>query len=95
MTERAASQVTIVRAVQTCSICPSAWDAWDADGCYWSLYYRWGTGTAERQPSPDPDTWTPPLEAGISFSTGDPLDGTMELDEFCRRAGLALHLEET
>ena len=83
------TEIVIVRAVQTCTACPSQWDAWDMDGNYWYLRYRHGHGTAERQPSPDPGTWTddPPM---LSFECGDRLSGFMELSEFCDRVGLNL-----
>jgi hypothetical protein len=84
-------EVIIVKAIQTCSACPSQWDAWDLDGNYWYLRYRHGQGTAERQPSPDPATWNskPP---NIAFEHGDLWDGCIELEEFCQRAGLNLAL---
>jgi hypothetical protein len=87
------SEVIIVRAIETCWACPSQWDAWDFDGNYWYLRYRHGHGTAERQPSPDLDTWAW-KEPNVSF-TRDPdegPDGWIELEEFCERAGLNLVL---
>lgn len=87
----AMSEVILVRAIQTCAACPSQWDSWDLDGNYWYLRYRSGRGTAERQPSPDLDTWARETP-NISFDTGDPLDGDIGLDEFCRLAGLNLAL---
>ncbi len=78
--------VTIVRAVRTCWVCPSQWSAWDADGNYWYLRYRWGTGSAVTPSPGNPDTY-------LTFDTGDSLDGYIELDEFCRKAGLILALE--
>ena len=85
---------TIVKAIMTCGACPSQWDAWDADGNYWYLRYRWGYGTAEWQPSSDPATWTGGEREAYSFDTGDSLDGCISLKEFCRRAGLELALTE-
>lgn len=84
------SEVLIVRAVQTCSACPSQWDAWDLDGNYWYLRYRHSRGTAERQPSPDVDEWTV-REPNISFCGEDAdADGVISLERFCELAGLNL-----
>jgi hypothetical protein len=87
------SEVIIMRAVRTCIACPSQWDAWDLDGNYWYLRYRHGHGTAERQPGPEPNSWTdkPP---NISFNHGDRLSGSIGLEEFCERAGLNLVLAD-
>jgi hypothetical protein len=86
--------VTITRAVQTCSAAPSQWDAWDADGNYYYLRYRWGHGTVERCTSPDwykYDDGQGDLIA--TFDYGDPLDGSIELEEFAALAGLRLELD--
>ena len=85
------TEVVLVKAVQTCSACPSQWDAWDRDGNYWYLRYRYGYGTAERQPSPDVDTWAD-LEPERSFDTGDEFGGVIDLAAFCERAGITLEL---
>lgn len=82
---------TITRAVETCSACPSQWDAWDTDGNYWYLRYRFGHGTATRQLQADPFSWTR-QGPDMSFSTGDSLDGCIGLDEFCSLIGLDLRL---
>ena len=89
------SEVIIVRAVRTCTACPSQWDAWDLDGNYWYLRYRSGRGTATRQPDPDVDTWTG-KEPNISFEIPEemPYGGSIELGEFCERAGLNLALTD-
>jgi hypothetical protein len=82
----------ITRAVQTCTACPSQWDAWDDHGQYWYLRYRSGFGSAEIQPTPDPDGWVfKPAE--ITFAWGHPLDGFIELARFARLAGITLALE--
>jgi hypothetical protein len=79
--------VRIVKAVQTCSACPSQWDAWDDQGNYWYLRYRWGEGTAQILSGPDADISSDPE---LSFSYGDSLDGSISLHEFCYRAGIEL-----
>lgn len=85
---------TLTKIVQTCSFCPSQWDAWDSEGYYWYLRYRWSNGTAERRVSPDPDAWTE-IEPDIEFNTGrrDGFDGEISLEEFCALAGLTIHPE--
>jgi len=90
------SEVILVRVTQTCSACPSQWDAWDLDGNYWYLRYRHSHGTAERQPGPDWTQWES-KEPNISFTTSDDdiAEGSIGLEEFCRRAGLNLHPKAT
>jgi len=61
--------ITLVRLEQTCSTCPSQWDAWDADGTYYYIRYRWGCLTVERG-----EVWGELIYDGC---TGDPLDGSM------------------
>lgn len=71
--------ITLARTVQTCSACPSQWDAWDADGNYYYLRYRWGVGTVDDE-----------REEVARFKTGDAYGGVMDLNEFCARAGLLI-----
>ena len=79
---------TILRAVRTCDACPSQWDAWTDTGHYLYLRYRCGIGTAQAQPSSDPNTWTR-NEPVAEF--GEPsLDGYISLTDFCAAAGLDL-----
>jgi hypothetical protein len=89
------SEVIIVRAVETCSACPSQWDAWDMDGNYWYLRHRHGRGQAWKYPSSDWRTW-PDGPPRMSYeydgeSTEEIGDGYVSLEEFCRRTGLNLH----
>lgn len=86
--------ITLVRAVQTCAACPSQWDAWDADGQYYYLRYRYGHGTVETAPSPKAYE-DPAYDADLvaEFQHGHPLEGEIGLDEFARRAGLTLALD--
>lgn len=81
--------ITLTQVVQTCSACPSQWDAWDAEGRYYYLRYRSGIGTVESQPGPDVETWTdrPPL---ATFEHGDNLAGFISLTDFMALAGLTL-----
>lgn len=76
--------ITLVRAVQTCEAFPSQWDAWDADGHYYYLRYRWGCGMMRR----DGPTGT----AVAGFAHGDGLAGEIDLGSFARLAGVKLAL---
>lgn len=92
-TERDGSHLpALVRAVQTCSACPSQWDAWDADGQYYYLRYRGGRGTVETATSAkgyvDESAPGPVLVANFNF--GGCLDGDISLAEFLERAGMHL-----
>lgn len=49
--DRERSVITLVRAVQTSQICPSQWDAWDAEGRYYYLRFRHGCGSVESAPT--------------------------------------------
>lgn len=81
----------LARVIETCSACPSQWNAWTVDGQYLYLRYRSGIGTVDAFPSPDPDTWGRFAEGDVArFDTGDRLDGCMELDDFLAAAGLEL-----
>jgi len=78
------STVTLVKAIQTCTACPSQWDAWDDQGRYWYLRYRSGLGTMGRGYDLD--------EAQFSFDDGDG-GGEISLEEFCERTGVTLALD--
>jgi hypothetical protein len=81
----------IARTVQTCSACPSQWNAWTPDGRYLYLRYRSGIGTVDSYDDADHETWDrAPTGELARFDTGDRLDGSMELAEFCARAGLRI-----
>lgn len=79
----------IVKAVQTSWACPSQWDAWTDEGQYLYLRYRNGYGYARAD-----EYWSNvPGEVIESFSYGHPLDGVIELEQFCELAGIELDLE--
>lgn len=85
----------IVKANKTSIACPSQWDAWTDDDQYVYMRYRHGYGYAKIYDSPN--WWeSDVIQEGhivASFEFGHPLDGYMELEEFCRHAGLELDLE--
>lgn len=82
----------LARVVCTLPAVPTQWDAWTVDGQYLYLRYRFGRGTVEQHPSPDPDTWDYSRDPVIAeFSDPDePYAGVIELDEFLQRTGLRL-----
>src|SRR6266536_819421 len=84
--------IVLVRVVQTCMACPSQWDAWDADGNYYYLRYRSGHGEIRRYRT---EHWVDStddeyVETVGSFDYGHPLDGSIDLTDFARLAGIAL-----
>jgi len=80
----------IVKAIQTCYACPSAWDAWTDEGQYLYLRYRYSHGTATIY---DNEISNESKGRIADFVVGEPLDGCITLEEFCIRAGLELDLE--
>ena len=81
----------LVKVVQTCSACPSQWNAWDANGRYYYLRYRSGIGTVDTYDDPDWETWEDFPDGKVArFEFGDNLDGSITLEEFCEQAGLEL-----
>lgn len=84
------ADATLARVVQTCSACPSQWDAWTTTGRYLYLRYRHGNGSVELQPSEDVDTWDGEgyeLRAEWDDGTGA---GSIDLADFLAAAGLRL-----
>lgn len=84
--------LTLVRVIQTCLACPSQWDAWDADGRYYYLRYRYGTGKVKHYRTEDwAESPQDELIAVVAeFEHGHPLDGVISLEEFAERAGIAI-----
>ncbi|MFF7550924.1 hypothetical protein ACFZCU_46080 [Streptomyces canus] len=82
----------LARVVCTCPSVPAQWDAWDTNGRYYYLRYRFGRGTVDDYDNSNPDTWDV-IPDGYTASFRDenePLKGEIELDEFLHRAGLQL-----
>ena len=84
--------LTLVRVVQTSIACPSQWDAWDAEGNYYYLRYRYGHGQVKQYRTAD---WVDAHEDELigvvaSFYFGHPLDGILALEEFAGHAGITL-----
>ncbi|MFI0233143.1 hypothetical protein [Streptomyces sp. NPDC017086] len=84
--------ITLARVVCTLSCVPTQWDAWDTDGRYYYLRYRFGRGTVDTYDDPDSDTWTviPDGHTAEFHDEDDPWCGEIELDEFLERAGMRL-----
>lgn len=88
-------RIVLAKVVQTCSACPSQWDAWGTDGRYYYLRYRSGVGTVDSYADPDPDTWGSPPEGAVArFDTSDGLDGFIALDDFMAATDLVLASDE-
>lgn len=79
----------LVKVLQTCSACPSQWDAWDDQGNYWYLRFRHGYGEATKYPSPETGTWGN-RGPDIEFEPMDGSDGVIDLQQFCDHAGITL-----
>lgn len=83
----------IVKAHQTSWACPSQWDAYDAEGNYWYLRFRHGYGTATTYPQSSVDTWDNRSPRFEFDAAEDGLDGVIDLQDFCDRAGIELALD--
>lgn len=81
--------LTLAKVVQTCSACPSQWDAWTTDGQYLYMRYRFGVGTVEKRPDPDIDSWSTEDSVIIRFGESS-FDGCISLDDFLTEAGLVM-----
>lgn len=71
----------LTRIVQTCSACPSQWDAWDEAGTYYYVRYRFGRFTVTKDRVNG--------ELLVNEVLGDRLDGMMDTDEML--AAVAAH----
>ncbi|MEV8402568.1 hypothetical protein [Streptomyces niveus] len=80
--------IALARVVETCAALPSQWDAWTPDGQYLYLRYRFGIGTVEAQPGPDPEGWSD--DEPLAQFGEQSLDGTIDLEAFMAAAGLQL-----
>lgn len=86
-----AAAIVLKKVRQTCYACPSQWDAWDAEGNYYYLRFRGGVGSIDHYPSPDDETWSESNRVHLgSFTTDNPLDGCITLQDFCKEMGIAL-----
>ena len=72
--------INIVKIYETCSGCPSQWEAKDSDGRFYYFRYRWG---ALRVTSADsPEDWKEGLDNESFYANlGDPFDGFMTYEE--------------
>jgi hypothetical protein len=80
----------LARVVETCSACPSQWDAWTATGQYLYLRYRFGIGTVDTYDSTDCETWTRPPDGEVARFGESSLDGDINLADFLQATGLQL-----
>ena len=90
--------ITLVKVRLTCPSVPSQWDAWDAEGRYFYLRYRFGRATVDQFPSSDVESWPTTYLGGVAAwehedRFPDPrgcFHGWMSLREFCEHTGLQL-----
>lgn len=86
----------LIHVHQTLTACPSEWSAWDPDGNWYYLRYRFGRGTVEvcqGGPAPGMDhlVYVDALSHATliaEFHHGHELDGEIGLDEFLELAGM-------
>ena len=74
--------IELVRVEQTCMACPSQWDAWDKDGTYYYIRYRWGFLSVTKNEVLG--------ERIFEAAVGDGLDGWMTTDEMLKHTGMTL-----
>jgi len=67
---------------QTCTACPSQWEAQDQDGHMIYIRYRWGHLSIRRSSEPSTDIYDAVLgEEIFHFGSDDPMDGYITLEE--------------
>jgi hypothetical protein len=74
--------VNLTSLVQTCFACPSQWHAWDADGTYYYIRYRWGFLSVDKG-----DVMGEPI---FGEQVGDDLDGSMDAFTMLKHTGMTL-----
>lgn len=79
--------IRLVRVVETCGGCPSQWDAWDAEGAYYYLRFRYGYGSVSIGENDE-------SQQIREFRHGDDMAGIIDLETFARLAGLDVSTAE-
>lgn len=74
--------IELVRIEQTCMACPSQWDAYDAEGNYYYIRYRWGFLSVTKG-----DVLG---ERVFEAAIGDGLDGFMTTEEMLKHTGMTM-----
>ncbi|MEV8639382.1 hypothetical protein AB0395_47795 [Streptosporangium sp. NPDC051023] len=82
--------IRLAKVVETCSACPTQWDAWTVDGQYLYLRYRYGMGTVDAYDTPDWETWCEPPDGKIARFGTPSMDGQISLEDFLTATGLEL-----
>ena len=75
------AEIKLRRVVETCGGCPAQWDAWDAEGTYYYLRFRYGHGSVSVGENHESTQIR-------EFSYGDDMAGIIDLETFARLAGL-------
>lgn len=82
--------IQLARVVETCSACPTQWDAWTVDGQYLYLRYRFGVGTVDAYDKPDWETWADSPDGKIARFGTPSMAGMISLEDFLAATGLEL-----
>jgi hypothetical protein len=83
------TEIVLTRIIQTCRACPSQWDAWDADGQYYYLRYRFGHGTIDTARAPND---LHDAETIAQFNYGGAYDGDIGIAEFLAQTQVRMEL---
>lgn len=82
--------IRLVRVEQTGTVSPSQWNAWDAEGNYYYLRYRYGKGSVWSAKSEEDLDASGNYDVVCEWSYGHSLDGYISLEEFARHSSLEL-----
>lgn len=84
--ERPTDGVRIAKLKQTCTACPSQWDAWGDDGSYYYVRFRWGCLEVDHAASQD-EWWDKPERTLYHLQLSDGLDGLMTTEQMLIHTG--------
>ena len=85
--------IELVRLVQTCTACPSQWDAWDKDGNYIYIRYRYGNLTVEKFASKDEFKMANFGNYIFDIEHGEFLDGFITEEEMLLLVSSSIHFD--
>lgn len=80
-------EIRLERIVQTCSACPSQWDAWDKEGQRYYIRYRFGSLTVDKVPEDLDNSSILDWKNIFTQEIGGEWDGEMSLDDMMRHTG--------
>lgn len=82
----------LTKLVKTASMCPSQWDAWDADGNYYYIRYRHGWLYVDKAPNYDA-WWSYEKQRIYDVVLTDEDDGVMSTEEMLNHTGMEYYGE--